>query len=647
MKHIRPLAMLLFIATAMLSLLSAPLSVAQNMDSLIVEFNKHKSFETVQSILSIDDYDIDLELTPEDDADKIEALVLDAYVNHLIGESRFEDAIAYGLRGAAAAERCDYEELLLEIYSTLCVSYTRIGDYVQGLKYANLTYEKDLESGNPEYISSDLNNLASICQMMNKYHEAEQYILKAISIEGQLDNRRTMAIRLGKASEIYRSLKQYDKAMSYAKEAYDIDLHDGRIGKAAIRQCQIADIQQDLGDTLAARKNYLEAIDGLKADNNLNSLSIAYYELGCIYQIRNEYAEAVKWFTQSADVARQINLNSHLVRVTEKMARLTMQRNPSESVKWFNETLALKDSIYNQNSSEQINRFNIAFETKEKEQTIEMQNAKLEFGKRRILYLSIILALLLAGMAIIGHIAGKLKIVNRELNEINGLKNKFFNIVSHDLRSPIRAQKKALLLMKENDDLLSAEDKKEMLEGLYEQTVSLEGFIENLLSWARTQVKTKDEAKKVRFDLNEAIAETIDLYKPSYKQKELSLSYDGPEEAFIVNDRNMLQAIVGNLCSNAMKFTPRGGEVRIIVRKDGSNAIIQVKDNGIGMPPEKARELFSFKEWIQKSGTEKERGTGLGLVAAYEMAIKAGGSLTVESKEGEGSTFTLTCSGLE
>jgi len=141
--------------------------------------------------------------------------------------------------------------------------------------------------------------------------------------------------------------------------------------------------------------------------------------------------------------------------------------------------------------------------------------------------------------------------------------------------------------------------------------------------------------------------ETSELLNQSAENKSIKLINKLPEYIFVDADKDMLSTIIRNLLSNSIKFTPKGGEIKVIAKLIETNnnrdfVEIKIKDNGIGIPKEIQTKLFDIGENTQTKGTENETGTGLGLILCKEFVEKHGGNIWVESEEAKGSDFNFT-----
>jgi signal transduction histidine kinase len=237
----------------------------------------------------------------------------------------------------------------------------------------------------------------------------------------------------------------------------------------------------------------------------------------------------------------------------------------------------------------------------------------------------------------------------RALAEINLTKDKFFNIISHDLKNPAIAQRDSLKMLINN---IASLDGEQIAEYLNEILSSAEGEVEllyNLLNWAQVQT---GRMAFVPTTLNLAVClrSEILLIQEMAKNKEIIFTSQMPDEALVTADRNMIATVVRNLLTNAVKFTEKGGTVILDIAPLGMDATsnvhtysISVTDTGIGMNETQIRNLFHFgrdaMNCVSTRGTANESGSGLGLIVCKEMLEKHGSALHIESEEGKGSKF--------
>jgi PAS domain S-box-containing protein len=234
-----------------------------------------------------------------------------------------------------------------------------------------------------------------------------------------------------------------------------------------------------------------------------------------------------------------------------------------------------------------------------------------------------------------------LKQHEKELEELNATKDKFFSIIAHDLRSPLSSVVGMSDLLYERTMEGNFNDVNKISELVKNSTKQCFSLLDNLLEWAQTQSGRKKYAPG-KLKLCEIGQEVINLFNLRAQQKRIDIRTTCPESIYINADENMLRTIIRNLLSNAIKYSYPGGIIEITAEQKGNMAEVVVKDNGQGMDKEKQMKLFKIGEDISTLGTNHEKGTGLGLILCKEFVEKHGGKIKVNSELGKGSTFSFT-----
>ena len=192
------------------------------------------------------------------------------------------------------------------------------------------------------------------------------------------------------------------------------------------------------------------------------------------------------------------------------------------------------------------------------------------------------------------------------------------------------------------DKSLTTEDFSYLKKDLDQQLMSLNRFLDNLLHWSNSQMQGYTLTQKTVLNLHELVQHNFQLVKEIAAYKKIKLNNEIAQALIILSDENQIDLILRNLISNALKFTPIGGEIRIAAEDSAQYIQIKVSDNGIGITKEKMDVLFQSQINKSSIGTIGENGTGLGLLLCKEFAEKHGGKLWVESEMNKGSTFYFT-----
>ncbi len=229
-----------------------------------------------------------------------------------------------------------------------------------------------------------------------------------------------------------------------------------------------------------------------------------------------------------------------------------------------------------------------------------------------------------------------------ELAELNASKDKFFSIISHDLRSPFNVILGFTRLLSDNFDQYEREQIKNRVASIRTSAEKLYALLENLLTWSRIQRGVIDYDPE-ELDLYELVQDTVELFTPNAEHKQVTLRNLIQRGTTVYADYSMLDTVIRNLTSNALKFTSSGDIIELsALPHDQQNLQVTVADTGVGIPANILPELLRIDTQHTQVGTAGERGTGLGLILCRELVEKNGGRIWVESQVGQGATFRFT-----
>lgn len=227
---------------------------------------------------------------------------------------------------------------------------------------------------------------------------------------------------------------------------------------------------------------------------------------------------------------------------------------------------------------------------------------------------------------------------NEELREINESKDEFFSIIAHDLRSPFQGLLGVSKILTEEFESLSQEEVKYFIFTLNDALQNQYKFLDDLLSWSRIQ-SNRMVFNPQKLNLSLQLEDIIMLLYHNIKNKKISIHNKVDANLLIYADENMLALLLRNLISNAIKFTPGGGLIEIYALNRQTDILIDVNDNGVGISEENIKKLFRIDKQFTTTGTNQEKGNGLGLVLCREIIEKHGGKIWAESSPGKGSSF--------
>jgi two-component system sensor histidine kinase/response regulator len=230
---------------------------------------------------------------------------------------------------------------------------------------------------------------------------------------------------------------------------------------------------------------------------------------------------------------------------------------------------------------------------------------------------------------------------NAELRATLNNRDKMYSVIAHDLRSPMASIRMVLnLVVQSSSPEVVGPELYALLDQANRESEEVHDLLDNLLKWTKSQtgrlnVVTQD------LDLNDIIPGVVDIFEMIAQTKHIKLDLQHPGTSIVVRaDNDMLKTVVRNFMSNAIKFSPEGSSIEIIITTEGDFAKVSVRDHGVGIAADRLGSIFHKGETTY--GTGGEEGSGLGLQLCQDFARKNGGDCSVESVEGQGSTFSVT-----
>ena len=302
------------------------------------------------------------------------------------------DLADFCLDNALSSEISD--EVLRADCLSLASAVARLrGDLTAAIGYAEECLEIDRISGIKDNVSSSLNNIAGLYMTYGDAEKARMYIDEAIAIEEGLGRGAYLAIRYGVAAEIYLHLGLHADALTFAERAFELDSLDNRTGKIAVRRSQIAEVLMDMGRDKEALVHLEAAIPVFRELNNLNSLAISLAQSGEIYMREGHISNAADAFMESVSVCQESDNIYIESRARNGLWQLYRVSDPRKAMIHLERYVELQSELNNDKATEQMQAFNVKYETLKKEQTIMMQ-------KQRLLWAGVLVAMLVLLLAL-------------------------------------------------------------------------------------------------------------------------------------------------------------------------------------------------------------------------------------------------------
>lgn len=585
-------------------------------------------------------------------------------------------------------------------YKSMGSLYHVNGDYSSALKLDNMGLESSLIAGDSSLIARAYNNVAHDYHDLGEYDESYYYFTQGYKFAKVAKDSFIMAITIHNVGRVFKELGQYNRALDHLElsrkmssrindkegepyslnEIGDVWLRQGHYDSALTalstslkegRKLQldgllpktmsnIAKVYRQKGEFVTALK-YYDTTYTLYS-NNRDNFGLAEVELGrgIVFQKQKRHDDALQSITKSLDLARKQNARILEIQCFNQLSSLwEMKGDYKQSLEYFKKYKQLEDTLFSQDMQGKLLRDQIRFETESKDSQIaalseRQENTedalkKQEFVRNILVVVMALSVILLISVYRSGRRRRQINTLllrhqletekrSEELERLNQVKDKFFSIISHDLRSPINALSGLLDLI--DKGAVTADEMPKHIKELKARFNHTRALLNNLLDWTLLQMD-KLNLQKAKIDIKNIVDENIQLLG-TIPGKEIKLTNEVAPNTIGFADSNTINLVIRNLITNAIKFTNDKGEVTVKAVSQGNEWVVSVKDNGIGMPTDVLRILFDKTAPYTTRGTANEKGTGLGLILCKEFVEKNGGKIWVESAEGYGSTFFFT-----
>lgn len=567
-------------------------------------------------------------------------------------------AIDYGLKASDSAN-------LGTLYSNIAQSYVQVGKYDDAIINLNLSLGYDRAINNEDGIATNLNAIGKVYELWGKYEDAINYFSQALEINRKKGDQAKVAIRLSSLASVYKALGKYDKALEYQNEALSIDIKMKNGFKIAVRYDQIGEIYQYKKDFDKAEKYFLLALNQLneveklkdsKVDKRtLPSHAIILNHLGKNFLLKGNTEKAKEYLLKGLKIAEQAQHNTVMTKSYRELSDVFKKEgNYKSAYEYFIRYHNRKDSAFNAESQKIISEFREKYETEKKEKEIavltsekELSQLNLEKTIQQRTY-TVILLILFALLSLIAYSRYRFKKQanqiladkNTELESLNAAKNRFFAIISHDLKSPITSFQKITGSLNRSLDDIDKETLKEFIRDMNDTAVSLNDFLKKLLQWAMSQSGRLKPQKSV-FSINEICESTSEFLKHFADENSVTIEKNCGPDIKIFADKEMIETALRNLLTNAVKFSDKGKAVKIEITQKNSSAKVSVTNVGPGIKAEDAAKLFHIDTNHTKIGNHPAKGSGLGLILTKELIMMNEGSVFVDSIKPEATTFSF------
>jgi signal transduction histidine kinase len=530
--------------------------------------------------------------------------------------------------------------------------YLSKGDYDESLKNY-LESVKVYESLKDSFrLSNALMSIANVYSSNKDFKNTNDYHNRALQIIESLKDSLQLFSILDSKGTVLDQQKQYDSALTYLQKSYNI-------AEAIKDNYSIIGSLSNIGLTYKHKEKtdlalqYFEkALELAKKEEDMpDRLAALYNNIGAANAQAGNIALAKIAFNKSIEYGKSagsVPLEMENYRNLSDMYGNV--KDYAQQTFFLKKYYALKDSLFTTDNKNQLTELEADYKIEKKNTEIVKKEGEVEKGKNQrnlFILLSGGMVLLLGGL---GFFYSRIKNKNTllaqqniqinkqkdELQTLNGVKDRLFSIISHDLRNPLVTLRSYLSL---SDNANISDDKKIAFKKQTSQAVSqTTDMLDNLLVWANMQIKNTN-ANITPVDIEEVVLDAMDNVQAQAQQKNISI-HKNIEVSSAFGDKNILNIALRNLLTNAIKYSGENKTIFISSTQKDNQVLLSVRDEGIGMTTKQIADLQNNETETTK-GTQGEKGSGLGLFLVKELLTKANNKLLIESEEGKGSVFTI------
>lgn len=521
-------------------------------------------------------------------------------------------------------------------------------------------------------------NLGSIYWKLENYSKAEEYYKEALKYSKYCERKNNSGWIYNNLANVYIHNSDYVGALNLLNKAIKIiDQSDTDI---------LSMVYSSIGECYSAIRNYSLALlffnnaDKICTDNNINYTgAVVKYDISNIWFKKRNYQKCLDYLWQSLKICLDNSYKDYIYKNYKLIAECYENLGDSKAaLENYKNYMEYREYFLQEENYKKLNEFNNRYsilakqnEIAAKDKNIKVQESRIsnQSALIKILFVSgiillVLLSLLFKFLKKFKHLNVSLGQKNKEITDqneeiksitnnleqqrdhlelVNQTKDKFFSIIAHDLKNPIGSFGQMTELLSDSFDKMSNDDIKRIIRVLQNSAKYSFELLSNLLEWSRSQTG-QINYNPMNYNLYDLVQTLINIFEVQTTNKNIQIFNEIDHELVCYFDRNMITTVIRNLISNSVKFTNKGGIIKIYNESNEKRAKIYVEDNGVGMSKDLLYEIFRIDTKVTRKGTENEKGTGLGLILCKEFVEKNNGSIGVESEEGVGAKFWFTLS---
>lgn len=567
-------------------------------------------------------------------------------------EARFYKAIQCHKEGVVLAqELCDTVEMIYG-YNHVATNYRRLGILDEASTYhffalslcAN--YSDHSSETARKMKANTLNGLGNIYLTLKNYSEADSLFREAMRYETARRNPLGMAINYANIGSIFEQRNMPDSARAYYlySLAYN-EQANSNLGRA-LCYIHLGNLSEDEGLYVNAKEEYMRAYSLMSVGSDKWHKLEAMLALSRINILMDNYEECELYLKGALDIAQEIKSWEHLARVHELYYEIAEKEEDYQSaLKEYQASVSYNDSVTNSASKNHLLNMRVKYERDKSSRELEKMQEDLdrETQMRNLIVIAFVVFFVLFLFAFISLVyAFRMKQKSEMVLKRMGLvRNNFFTNITHEFRTPLTIIRGMTELL-ENYENMKDEDVRDCVYAINKQGSSLLELVNQLLDISKVSAEI-EEPEWRNGDMVAHLRMLTESFKMYARQKYIDVTFYTDKVTFDVDFvPSYVTKIIRNLVSNALKFTPKGGVVKITLRSKENNVVIEVSDTGVGLRAEEKEHVFDM---FYQAGDTRVAGSGVGLALVKRLVDKLGGEITVDSSAGVGTTFCIVLPG--
>ncbi len=582
-------------------------------------------------------------------------------------ESDYSNSIQYNIKSAEVFEKAKDTSSFVIVYSYIAGLSLYQNNYAVALEYYLKMLDIHINKKNDSGIAACYINIGVIHKLNNEYEDAIYNYKKSLAIYEKLNDSINMSACMNNIGNIHQAKGNLTEAMNHLTKSLHIRLKMNDKTRLSENYNNIGDVQKELGNLNESLENYFKA---LKLNINLKlSRTQSLIGIGQNYYEQNKFQKAKQYLEEGILLAKEIPSYDLIGSGSNYLSKVEYKLGNYKSA--YNNHLIfskMEDSLRNNEMLKKLTIMKANFNFEQRIDSINFKNIqqqqlisrKIEQEHKIVAFILGIFLIVIVFTFILFHKNKRIKHTNyqlsqanielekqrNELDNINKTKTRLFSIIAHDIRGPIGIFIGFFDLirdhLKENytdvyhdDEFLDKTIK--LLNKSKDQILNL---LDGLLNWSLKEANVIPHQPE-NLNLKNCIDKNIEIYLQQAKSKKIQLSAQIDENISVWADKNCVMTILRNLTSNALKFSNENGTIYFKASTKNNFTEIYIIDEGVGIPADKLKNLFSIDENKTTTGTKGEKGTGLGLNIVYDFVKLNGGEISVQGEINKGTTFKI------